>query len=67
MMNQPPIDELAAQTENNKYKLSCLMSKRAKELEKRHIENDPNYLNKKCIAATADEIYAGKVVANDQQ
>ena len=32
MMNQPPIDKLAEKTENNKYKLSCLMAKRAKEL-----------------------------------
>ena len=67
MMNQPPIDKLAEKVDNNKYKLSCVMAKRAKELEKRHIENDPNYLNKKCIAAAADEIYAGKVVSSDQQ
>lgn len=65
MMNQPPIDELAGKTGDNKYKLACLMSKRAKELEKRHIENDPNYLNKKCIAAAADEIYLGKVLPSD--
>lgn len=65
MMNQPPIDKLAELTGNNKYKLSCVMAKRAKELEKRHIENDPNYLNKKCIAAAAEEIYTGKVVSSD--
>lgn len=62
MMNQPPIDELAERTDNNKYELVCLMAKRAKELEKRHIENDPNYLNKKCIAAAAEEIYTGRVI-----
>ena len=67
MMNQPPIDKLAELTDNNKYKLSCVMAKRAKELEKRHIENDPNYLNKKCIAAAAEEIYMGKVVSNDNR
>ncbi len=66
MMNQPPIDKLAEKTDNNKYKLACLMAKRAKELEKRHIENDPNYLNKKCIAAAADEIYSGKVAPSDK-
>ncbi len=66
MMNKPPIDQLAEKTGDNKYKLSCLMAKRAKELEKRHIENDPNYLNKKCIAAAADEIFAGKVVPSSQ-
>ncbi len=67
MMNRPPIDELAQKTDNNKYKLSILMSKRAKELEKRHIENDPNYENKKVIAAAAEEIFEGKVVPSDQQ
>ena len=66
MMNRPPIDELAQRTDNNKYKLSILMSKRAKELEKRHIENDPNYDNKKVIAAAAEEIYEGKVVSSDK-
>ena len=66
MMNQPPIDKLAEKTDDNKYKLACLMAKRAKELEKRHIENDPNYLNKKCIAAAADEIYMDKVVPSDK-
>ena len=35
MMIQPPIDELAKKMDNNKYKLCCVMSKRAKELEKR--------------------------------
>lgn len=66
MMNRPPIDELAQKTDNNKYKLSILMAKRAKELEKRHIESDPNYDNKKCIAAAADEIYSGKVLPSDK-
>ena len=55
---------MAKLTDNNKYKLSVLMAKRAKELEKRHIEDDPNYDNKKCIAAAAEEIYSGKVVIN---
>jgi len=65
MMNKPPIDELAAKTHNNKYELSVLMAKRAKELEKRHIENDPSYENKKCIAAAAEEIYKGKISESD--
>ena len=64
MMYRPPIDEMAKLTDNNKYKLSVLMAKRAKELEKRHIEDDPNYENKKCIAAAAEEIYSGKVKIN---
>ena len=64
MMNRPPIDEMAKLTDNNKYKLSIIMAKRAKELEKRHIEDDPNYENKKCIAAAAEEIFSGKVKMN---
>ena len=31
MMNQPPIDELAAKTDGNKYKLCTVIAKRAKE------------------------------------
>ena len=65
MMNRPPIDELAKKTDNNKYELSILMAKRAKELEKRHIEDDPNYENKKVISAAAEEIYEGKVVPSN--
>lgn len=65
MMNRPPIDELAKRTDNNKYELSILMAKRAKELEKRHIEDDPNYENKKVISAAAEEIYEGKVVPSN--
>lgn len=66
MMNRPPIDELAQRTDGNKYKLSILMAKRAKELEKRHIESDPNYENKKCISAAAEEIFSGKVESSDK-
>ena len=66
MMNQPPIDELAKKTHNNKYELSCLMAKRAKELEKRHVENDPNYVDKKCIQIAADEIFSEKIVPNNK-
>ena len=35
MMIEPPIDELVKRTGGNKYKLSVIMAKRAKELEKR--------------------------------
>ena len=43
MMNQPPIDKLAELTDNNKYKLSCVMAKRAKELEKSVIKQKTTY------------------------
>lgn len=64
MMIEPPIDELVKRTDGNKYKLCCIMAKRAKELEKRmHEEIEKS--NKKAISLAADEIYRGKVVSSD--
>ena len=65
MMIEPPIDELAAKVGGNKYKLCCVMQKRAKELEKR-IPAEIEQSDKKAISMAADEIYAGKVVSSDQ-
>ena len=64
MMIQPPIDELAAKMGGNKYKLVCVMAKRAKELEKR-IPAEIEKSDKKSISLAADEIFEGKVVASD--
>ena len=64
MMIEPPIDELVAKMGGNKYKLCCIMEKRAKELEKRipaEIENS----DKKAISLAADEIYEGKIISSD--
>ena len=63
MMNQPPIDELTKKVGNNKYKLSVLTTKWAKEIEKRR----PAELEKsdrKAISIAAQEIFEGKVVAD---
>ena len=65
MMIEPPIDELAAKVGGNKYKLCCVMQKRAKELEKR-IPAEIEQSDKKAISIAADEIYEGKVVSSDQ-
>lgn len=65
MMIDPPIDELARKTGNNKYKLCCVMGKRAKELEKK-IPAEIEKSDKKAISLAADEIYAGKVVPSDE-
>lgn len=65
MMIYPPIDDLAAKTEGNKYKLVSIMGKRAKELEKRI----PATLEKsdiKSVSWAAHEIYDGKIVPSDQ-
>ena len=64
MLSQPPIDELASKASGNKYKLCCLVSKRAKELESKipaQLESE----NKKSIQYACDEIYSGKIVASE--
>lgn len=66
MMIEPPIDELARKVGNNKYKLCCVMSKRAKELEKK-IPEEIDKSDKKAISLAADEIYEGKVISSDQE
>jgi DNA-directed RNA polymerase omega subunit len=63
MMIEPPIDELVKRTGGNKYKLSVIMAKRAKELEKR-IPAEIEKSDKKAITLAADEIYSGKIVAD---
>lgn len=64
MMIEPPIDELVKRTDGNKYKLSVVMAKRAKELEKR-IPAEIEKSDKKAISLAADEIYNGKIVADN--
>ena len=64
MMIEPPIDELARKVDTNKYKLCCVMSKRAKELEKK-IPDVIDQSDKKAISLAADEIYSGKIVSSD--
>ena len=64
MMIQPPIDELAEKMDGNKYKLVCVMAKRAKELEKR-IPAELEKSDVKSVSWAAQEIYDGKVVASD--
>ncbi|MCI6542220.1 MAG: DNA-directed RNA polymerase subunit omega [Firmicutes bacterium] len=63
MMIEPPIDEMVKKMGGNKYKLSIVMAKRAKELEKR-IPAEIEKSDKKAISLAADEIYEGKIVSN---
>ncbi len=65
MMNQPPIDELAAKTDGNKYKLCTVIAKRAKELEKR-IPEEIEKSDKKAITMAAEEIFNGTIVASEE-
>lgn len=64
-MIEPPIDELAGKFGGNKYKLSCVLAKRAKELEKR-IPDEIEKSDKKAISLAADEIVRGEIVSSDQ-
>ena len=66
MMIQPPIDELAEKMGGNKYKLCCVMSKRAKELEKR-IPAEIEKSDIKAVSMAAQEIYEGKIIATDKK
>lgn len=65
MMIQPPIDELAEKMNGNKYKLCCVMAKRAKELEKR-IPAELEKSDIKSVSWAAQEIYDGKISASDE-
>lgn len=64
MMNKPPIDELVKKTDGNKYKLSVIVAKRAKELEKR-IPAELEKSDKKAISIAMEEVYEGKIVASN--
>ena len=61
MMIEPPIDELAKKTGGNKYVLSILAAKRAKEIETTR-RAELATADKKAISIALDEIYEGKVV-----
>lgn len=60
MMIEPPIDDLAQRTGGNKYVLSILASKRAKEIETTR-RNELATADKKAISIALDEIYEGKI------
>ena len=65
MMIEPPNDELAKRTDNNKYVLSVIAAKRAKEIEivrRQELET----ADKKSISIALDEIYEGKVVPSER-
>lgn len=63
MMIEPPVEELS-KIAGNKYKLCCLVSKRAEEIQKRNFANEVNPEVKEITEATF-EVYNGKVVADE--
>lgn len=66
MMIEPPVDELTAKMGGNKYKLCCILEKRAKELEKT-IPAEIEASDKKAISMAADEVFEGKIISSDQK
>ena len=64
MMIEPPIDELSKKANGNKYILSIVASKRAKEIETTR-RAELATADKKAISLALEEIYEGKVVPSD--
>ncbi len=61
IMMEPPIDELTKKV-GNKFLLTCLVAKRAKELNSNYLLGEPMDKDPKVIAIAAEEVYEGKVV-----
>ncbi|MBP3431622.1 MAG: DNA-directed RNA polymerase subunit omega [Clostridia bacterium] len=61
MMIEPPIDELTKKANGNKYVLSIVAAKRAKEIETTR-RNELATADKKSISIALDEIAEGKIV-----
>lgn len=64
MMIEPPIDKLTEKADGNKYILSIMASKRAKEIETTR-RAELATADKKSISLALDEIYEGKIVPSD--
>ena len=64
MMIEPPIDELTQKADNNKYVLSILASKRAKEIETVR-RQELATADKKAISIALEEIHEGKIAPSD--
>ena len=66
MMIEPPIDELAAKTDGNKYKLCRVLAKRAKTLELT-IPDEIEASEQKSISIAAQQLIDGEIVCNDNK
>jgi DNA-directed RNA polymerase omega subunit len=63
MMIEPAIDKLSDKV-GNKYKLTTLVSKRAKQIQKRNIREEYTPTVKE-ITEAANEVYEGKLIAEE--
>ncbi|MBO5102797.1 MAG: DNA-directed RNA polymerase subunit omega [Clostridia bacterium] len=66
VMMEPPIDTLTKKV-GNKFLLTCLVSKRAKQLNSEYLMGEPSDKDPKVISIAAEEVYDGKVSAGDTQ
>ncbi len=62
VMMEPPIDALIKKCGGSKYLLTCLVSKRAKELSNAYFAGEPQENDPKVIAIAAEEVMEGKIV-----
>ena len=61
-MMEPPIDQLIEKV-GNKFLLTCLIAKRAKDLSNQYFAGEPQDKDPKVIAIAADEVMNGTVRA----
>lgn len=61
IMMEPPIDALVDKV-GNKFLLTCLISKRAKELSNAYFAGEPDEKDPKVIAIAAQEVMDGKII-----
>ena len=62
-MIEPPIDKMSEMV-GNKYKLTTLVAKRAKQIQKRNIREELNPKMKE-ITEAALEVFEGRLVADE--
>ena len=60
IMIEPPIDDLTKKG-GNKFMLTCLVAKRAKQINDEYLMGEPLDKDPKVISIAAEEVYEGKV------
>ncbi len=60
IMIEPPIDDLTKKV-GNKFMLTCLVAKRAKQINDEYLMGEPLDKDPKVISIAAEEVYEGKV------
>ena len=63
MLNQPPVEKLT-EIVGDKYKLTVLVSKRAREIQQRNIEKEIQVPQQTEITEASYEVLDGKVIAD---